>query len=197
MEHFDPGQLRKKLHALPDWKRVTFMAACCERMLPNYVSFSSETYFGDAQTLKQALSEVWRWIETNHLPDDIDSLVRECDRQAPDTADFSSIYTSAALDAANSIAMTLEAMSDATEDRAIEVASIARDTVDLFVQQWSDLDPNSPGLEKLIIEAPLMQVELRRQRRCLEQLKELPDERDQVVTEIRASFSDRSLPPTP
>lgn len=197
MESFDPSKLRKMLHSLPDWKRVGFMAACCERMLPNYRSFSSETGYGDTNRLSQALAEVWRWVETNQLPSDVNNLVRECEQQAPDTEEFTSIYTSAALDAANSIAATLEALSGAAEDRAIEVASLARDTVDLFVQQWNDLDPNSPDLEKQIIEAPLMQAELQRQRECLEQLKDQVGERRLIMAEIRARFSDRSLPGNP
>ena len=194
MERFDSDNLRRMLHSLPDWKRVVFMAACCERMLPNYQSFSSATGYGDASRLRQALDQVWHWIETNQLPRDVSLLVEECNQQAPNTAEFNSAYTSAALDAANSVAIALEALGDETEDRAIEVASLARDTVDLFVQQRNHLDPNSPSLERQIAEDSLMQTELQKQKQSLELLKDQVDQRLLTVARMRAIFSDRSLP---
>ncbi|WP_454828404.1 DUF416 family protein [Pseudoxanthomonas wuyuanensis] len=189
MDYLDPSKLRCLLRSLPGWKRVVFMAECCERMLPNYREFSLETGVGDIERLREALSAVWNWIETDKLPTNISELIAECDQQAPDTSEFSSVYTSAALDAANSIAVTLEALSEATEERAIEVASLARDTVDLFVQQRSDLDPNSPELERQILEHPLMQNELQSQRQCLEKLQDQTKERRLLAAAMRSKFS--------
>lgn len=189
MEIFELGKLRQTLHSLPSWKRVVFMVSCCERMLPNYQSFSSEAGYGNANLLREALDRAWDWIEGGRLPNNMATLIAECEQQAPDTSEFDSIYTSAALDAANSIAETLEALGEATEDQAIEVASLARDTVDLFVQQQQDLDPNSPGLEKEIIESRLMQDELRHQRQCLEELKDRIDERSLIAAEMRSRFA--------
>jgi len=194
MEHFDPRKIRNVLRLLSPWKRVAFMASCCERMLPNYLTFSSETGYGDVTRLNRGLAEVWRWVETNQAPTNVDALVQACEQQNPDTAEFSSIYTSAALDAANSIAATLEALGEATEDRAIEVASFARDTVDLFVQQWNDLDPNDSEIERRIVESPLMQSELKMQRHCLDRLLDDSVNRRLIVAEVRSKFSDRSLP---
>lgn len=194
MEHFDPRKMRNVLRTLPPWKRVAFMGSCCERMLPNYLTFSSETGYGDVTQLNRGLAEVWRWVETNQAPNDVDALVQACEQQGPDTAEFRSIYTSAALDAANSIATTLEALGEATEDRAIEVASLARDTIDLFVQQWNDLDPNDSEIERRIVESPLMQSELKMQRQCLERLSDDSVNRKLIVAEVRSKFSYRSLP---
>lgn len=144
--------------------------------------------------LGQSLGEIWRWVETNELPNGLSDLVRDCDKQAPDTTVLSSIYTSAALDAANSISITLESLKDANEDRAVEVASLARDTVDLFVQQHIDLDPNDPSLERLIVENPLMQVELQVQMNSLELLENWGNERSIVSSAMRQRFSNGSLP---
>jgi len=194
MEHFDSRKLRSVLRLLPAWKRVAFMASCCERMLPNYLTFSLETGYGDVTHLNRGLAEVWRWIETNQAPCDVDVLIQACEQQGPDTAEFSSIYTSAALDAANSIAATLDALGETTEDQAIEVASLARDTVDLFVQQCNELDPNDSEIERRIAETPLMQSELKMQRRCLDRLLDDSVDRGLIVAEVRSKFADRSLP---
>lgn len=194
MEHFDNEKLRQEIGALSHWKRVTFMAACCERMLPNYRSFTMETGHGDPNLLSEALAEVWHWIETDQLPNSVISLVELCEQQAPDTIKFSSIYTSAALDAANSIATTLEALADASEDQALEVASLARDTVDLFVQQQYDLDPSSQDFEEQIVQHSLMQAELLAQRQSLEYLKSHAEEHQIIISGIMEMLSGRSLP---
>lgn len=194
MEHFDNDELRQEVQTLSHWKRVTFMAACCERMLPNYRSFTMETGHGDPTRLSEALAAVWNSLETGQLPNSTISLVEVCERQAPDTAEFSSIYTSAALDTANSIATTLEALANAAEDQVLEVASLARDTVDLFVQQQCDLGPNDQGFEEQIAQHPLMQAELLAQRQSIEYLKSHADEHRLITIEVRGIFSGRSLP---
>lgn len=189
MEPFDAEKLRTFLGALPQWKRIAFMASCCERMLPNYRSFNSETGYGNPKILSDALTIIWDCIESDKVRSDIADIVVECEQQAPDTEDFGSIYTSAALDAANAIAVTLEALGDATEDRAIEVAALARDTVDLYVQQVEGLDPNGPDLEREILESRYMQDELRSQAQSLEMLSGLTGERPLAAANFRSECS--------
>lgn len=199
MESFGAAQLNTAIRVLPPWKRVAFMAYCCERMLPNYGSFKAETSYGDLVLLRSALDVAWKWIELGEAPNSIVGLSAACEAEAPDTSEFKSSYTSSALDAATAIATTLEALKYATEDRAIEVASLARDSVDLYVQEALDLDPNDPCLEEKIAGSNLMQTELRIQRESLEMLKELPDNRSAIGSDLRLHWSylrEGSLPPT-
>jgi len=196
MESFDINRYKSILNALEAWKRVAFMACCCERMLPNYSKFNLESGFGDPETLNHALAIVWNWIESDQMQCKIGTLALKCEQQGPNTADFPSLFTSAALDAANAIASTLEAIGDANVYRAIEVASLARDTVDLFVQQIDNLDPNSIDFERRILEHQYMQDELRNQRIALEKLGSLPSDRRLVVRLFHAECASRggSLP---
>ena len=189
MESFEETKILLAIESMPDWKRLAFMAYCCERMLPNYRNFNAETGYGDVLVLRSALDAAWAWIETNQLSGNVASLVSDCERQAPDTSEFSSTYTSAALDAATATATTLEALTTATAKQVIEVASLARDTVDLFVQEKKDLDPNDPRLEMKIIESGLMQAELRMQRQSLETLKNLQEQRVVASRELRTRWS--------
>jgi uncharacterized protein YjaG (DUF416 family) len=188
--------VRNALATLLPWKQIAFMACCCERMLPNYRKFNSETGFGNPDVLAYALDIVWNWIESDKIQCEIATLVMECEQQAPTTFDFSSPFTSAALDVANAIASTVEAIGDPTEDRAIEVASLSRDTVDLFVQQVDNLDPNATDLESKILGNAYMQDELRNQRKDLEKLISLSSDRCLVVAALRTeySYSGGSLP---
>ncbi len=186
MEVYDEEKLGESLQRLPAWKRIAFMAQVGERLLPNYERFSRETGFGDVSLLRSALDAAWTWIESGKLPDGLKILRGACERQAPHTEKFRSPYTSAALDAANVAAAVLDALGRPNEAQPVEVASLARDTVDLFVQELMNLDPNAPGFEEAILRHDLMQRELRRQREDLEALNKSSDERQTAGRELRA-----------
>lgn len=194
MERFDPDSIRRKAAHLSGWQRVAFMAACCERMLPNYETFHLQTGFGNPGVLRRGLDAVWAWVESDAPLEDTAELISQVDLQAPNTEEFKSAYTSAALDAANSIAITLEAVGGASEDGVVEVASLARDTVDLFIQQHDGLSPSDPGFEDRIMESSLMQTELTAQNQSLKELSESMNERSLVAKVVKYSFSNRSLP---
>jgi uncharacterized protein YjaG (DUF416 family) len=164
MKAFDRETLGRSLALLPPWKKLAFMALTSERMLPNFQRFSSETGFGNASSLRQALDVAWIYIREGKLTGDPEKLKQVCEAQAPNTELFTSIYTSAALDAANSVAAIMDAIRNPTTEFALEVAELARDTVDLFVQETNDLDPRGADFEQSILESPLMQRELQRQK---------------------------------
>lgn len=189
METFDETSLLLKLEGMPAWKRVAFMAYCCERMLPNYAVFKAQTSYGNSAVLRTALDAIWEWVENDQTSENLLMLARQSEQQAPDTAEFSSSYTSAALDAATAIATTAEAISDATASKVIEVASLARDTIDLFVQEVDDLDPNDPRLDEKILRSDLMQAELRTQRQSLEKLKGLPSDDKNLRARLREQWA--------
>src|SRR5262245_34312092 len=125
MEVFDENQLRRSLQSLAHWKRVAFMLLCCERMLPNFQVFSNETGFGDTGILRKAANTAWEWVATAKPIQGLTDLRQLCGSQQPDTEDFSSPFTSAALDAASATEAILEAIEDPDGDQAVEVGSLA------------------------------------------------------------------------
>jgi hypothetical protein len=163
------------------------------RFPANYQRFSAETGFGDVSILRNALDTAWTWIESGRLLGNLAELREACEQQAPDTEQFRSLYTSAALDAANVAAIILEALERPDEARPVDVASLARDTVDLFVQERMNLDPNAPGFEEAILRHNLMQSELRRQREDLEALTKWSGDRETAGRELRAKSAGRTL----
>lgn len=194
MEHFNVSRLNDSLTDLVPWKRVAFMAACCERMLPNYEAFQAEEGWGDASVLRAALAAVWAWIATSADVQDIAALVAGCEEQAPEPGEFASLYVSSALDAANSVAAVLEALDDASVERAIEVATLSRDSVDMFVQLAGNVDVNAPDGEDDILRDPLMQRELRHQAESTRWLAHYSGERTGVAAELRERHGQASLP---
>jgi uncharacterized protein YjaG (DUF416 family) len=189
MEAFDEKELEVRLQRLAAWKRIAFMAQVGMRMLPNYERFSAETGFGDASVLRRTLDAAWSWVESGKPPSDLTTLREACEKQAPDTERFRSRYTSAALDAANAAVAILDAIERPDEARPEEVASLARDTIDLFVQELMDLDPNAPNFENAVLRHDLMQRELRRQREDLETLATWLGERSTAGRELRGTWA--------
>lgn len=193
METFNEETLGRSLQKLAPWKRIAFMAQVGERMLANYQRFSTETGFGDVSVLRNALDTAWTWIESGRLSGNLAELREACEQQAPDTEQFRSPYTSAALDAANVAAIILDTLERPDEARPVDVASLARDTVDLFVQERLNLDPNAPGFEETILRHNLMQSELRRQREDLDVLTKWSGDRETASRELRAKYASNAL----
>lgn len=158
--------LKKKQPQLGYAKSLAFAASCCERSLPNYEAFSTEQRWGDARILREALDLVWRLI-TKSTPAELNShsssLLKALDAVTPDTENFKSNLTSAALDAATSLAEALDYVREGTVDHIVTISSLARDTIYLFVQYQEKADHSDKGFEERITNHPLMVGELTKQ----------------------------------
>ena len=181
--------IRRELKRLPEWKQAAFMLSCCERMLPNFAAFAGETGVGNPAVLRQALDSAWNWIQDEVLPADLNKLRAACDEQAPDTAAFASAYTSAALDAANATASVLDFIERPDIEHAVTVATLATDSIDLYVQERYDIVPDDPDLDQKIVHAPLMDAELKRQESSLNRLLELKEQRQIAARILRQEWS--------
>jgi len=173
------GLLRKKLPDLGYAKSLAFAASCCERSVPNYKAFARETDWGDPKVLAEALELIWRLVTTRN-PADFRSYARGLQGAlkaiTPDTEqDFKSLLTSAALDAANSVAETLDYVRDESIDHIVWVSSFARDTIDLFVQYRNKPDCSDKNVEDQIAHHPLMIAELHKQQADMSTLESIQD----------------------
>jgi uncharacterized protein YjaG (DUF416 family) len=187
---FDPELLGKDLSALSKERRVAFCAACCQRMLPNYQKFSKIEGWGRPEVLTTALAEVWRFLDgTLFAKDRVDDLANGCQEAAPDTEEFTSLYTSSALDAASALVETLRCCDDGDPRHGVIVGTAARDSVDMYVQMRDQLDPSSPALEATILQDPLMQREIEKQRSDVVSLKTAPTLSHEVLLRLRESSS--------
>jgi uncharacterized protein YjaG (DUF416 family) len=159
--HYDEDELQTRLSSIDHRGLVLFGLFVAERLLPNYAVFSREQSFGDVQVLRNALDLAWNWLEGKAVDADaVESMIEACESVAPDTDEFSSLYVSAALDAANSTVNVLRLLTEGDSDLAVENGTFGRDTVDLYVQEIEGMPPNSPDLEERIRLHPLMQSEI-------------------------------------
>lgn len=156
--------IREQLVTLDSGRRLVFGALCCERLLPNYISFQRDSGWGDFAPVRKALDCVWANVygdaQTNTEIVDASSA---CELAAPSSDDFMSIYVTAAQDACFAVCSLLDYVLENDIDKIVQAATYATDSVDLFVQEMDGIEPGDPELEGKILMHPLMQKELERQ----------------------------------
>ncbi|XYH97778.1 DUF416 family protein [Sorangium sp. So ce1128] len=155
-------------------QQLAFGAACCERMLPNYQTFTREVSWGDVVPLREALDTVWVACDSERVADaQSRDMLSKCEECAPSSEGFTSIYTSSAQDAVFAICSLLDFLLDGDVARVVSAARFSIDSVDLVVQEREAMDPRDPLREHKILTHPLMQQELLRQQRDLEEARHI------------------------
>lgn len=164
--------IREQLVALDSGRRLVFGALCCERLLPNYISFQRDSGWGDFAAVRKALDCVWAHVYGNAQQDaEIVDASSACELAAPSSDDFTSIYVTAAQDACFAVCSLLDYVLENDIDKIVQAATYATDSVDLFVQETNGIVPGDPELEAKILRHPLMQRELERQGSDLEAIR--------------------------
>ena len=172
MEPFNGSAIERALAPLSREAQVAFAISCCERLYPNYLAFKRETGWGEPDVLRKALDLAWSFLEGVWPSPDSVALVRQQIQAAePETEDFNTILVSSALDAAACANLILQFVEEGGVGKIVEIASLCRDTVDMFVQDQDGLVPTDPKLEERILNHRLMQAELQRQHDDLLDLK--------------------------
>jgi uncharacterized protein len=165
---FNEKQALDALSQMAAHQSLTFGAACCERMLPNYNVFVREVGWRDAEPLRNALDAAWEACDGKASSNvELREMLSRCEECAPDSEDFTSLYTSSAQDAVFAVCCLLDFLLDGDVARIVSIARFATDSVDLIVQECEGMDPRDPFREHKILEHLLMQQELVRQRRDL------------------------------
>lgn len=170
---FDEAALAAWGSRLAPAARLAFAVACAERLLPNYGAFHRQFGWGRPKILRKALDAVWAAITdgTNPTDAELDELEQEVVDCEPETEDFDTILVSSALDAACAAGHVLAILRTNDVDDMVAVASLARDSVDMYVQEAESMPVQAPDLEERIRLHPLMQSELHYQAGLLSELE--------------------------
>jgi hypothetical protein len=145
--------------------------------------------WGRPEILRRSLNEVWDSLERgiSLSTDRIDALKQQCDQIIPDTEDFSSTYTSAALDAGTAVLATLECCRNGDPKHALDAASFCIDTVDMYIQDRDSLDYSDVEFEHKIYTDPLMVRELEGQRKDLLELAHSESLNSDLLRKLRSN----------
>lgn len=188
--------LRQEIKKIDKTKQVAFALLLCERMVPALEKFARETGF-DSSIYRDSLSDVWCYLSNNISSLNYGEIARRCLDQAPDTEKFYHPLTSAALNAALSVAATINFLADDDVTHIVEAAGLARDTAALYAQAVEATPPLSLSFDE-IMEQPLVKHEQRQQAVDLEFVQALPiDGSGQMVSVIkeRSARTPALLPP--
>lgn len=178
-----------RLGQLDARRQLTFGAACCERLLPNYEAFSQDACWGDATPLRHALDRIWAHLGGAVLAaDEAGTALEACEAAVPDSEEHTSLYVTAAQDACFAVCALYDFVQDPQADHIADVARFAIDSVDLYVQEIERMHPDDPRLEHKITNHWLMQRELAQQESDLEAVCAASSMGSTLLAELRTSW---------
>jgi uncharacterized protein YjaG (DUF416 family) len=165
--------LEPTLCLLSKAKQLTFALMLCERLMPFFSWFASQTSFGTTSTYRKSLDDAWRHLADTASTSDWLGAARACTNGAPDMDDFDHPLKSAALSAALSVELTMEFLTDGDVAHVLEAAQLTNDVAAMYANSQSARPPLGLSDDELI-EHPYMRRELERQLEDLEFVKSLP-----------------------
>jgi len=193
MLRFDKELLGQQLEGLPLTHRAAFAAACAERLLPAYSRFSDEAGRGDPETIRMALSRLWEDLNGGNPASELElrALAKKCLALVPREDEEPWVdWQPSGEDAAAAVVYALEARWKEGSQEATRVARRAYEAIDRFAMK------NEPGVivtaasEARVLEHRLVQAELARQRRDLDELR---GARDRDVRDLASRLRDRAV----
>ncbi|TVP51099.1 MAG: DUF416 family protein [Halomonas sp.] len=149
-----PQGFYQRLQELPLPAQQAFMAALCERLLPNYALYEQTTGQGDGHTLKTVLSLVW---ERLNVPNASIDFARQAEKLAecePPQED-DSFGARRALDAVVSVSALLDTLQDESPEAVLDVSRTSRAGVRAFIE-LTEGEVDAQALALIIRDHPLM-----------------------------------------
>jgi uncharacterized protein YjaG (DUF416 family) len=183
MDHF-AAEASAQVPTLTTSAKAAFAYAICERLTPHYHAFSEAEGWGDLLVLQSALVVLRQAVFAAPAIPDVQRTYRQVEEVTPDSDDFGSSLGSFALDTCCAILAALDFILTAHDQAVLDVATFARNTVDLYVQELEELDPNDPHLEQKIDRSLSMVQEVQWQRAALKRLASREQPSPELLQEL-------------
>ena len=169
---FEEAQLLSKIEHLSRHDRTAFAGACAERMLRAYFKFSDRTGRGNPHKLREILTRLWSDLAGNAMSEaEAEAQIRETNDLIPCADDLPWVPEQpAAEDAAEAVAYALRSRQSGSSQEAVWAAYCAYEALDDFVINHEHIDTNIEGAHARVLAHPLIQAELLRQQRDLEEI---------------------------
>lgn len=170
--HYNEQELVRRLEQLSPKLRVVFAAACAERLLPTYFSFSERTGNGDPSRLAMILERLWVDLQGNPMStEEMRANLDVCMSLIPQEGEDLWVDEQAyAEDAAVALAYALRCRQSGESQEAAWAARRAYEAVDYYVINRVGIDANQPGGEEQVLSHDIVRAELARQHRDIEDL---------------------------
>jgi uncharacterized protein YjaG (DUF416 family) len=172
---YNEPEIIKNIECLPLLLRVAFAALCAERLLPAYIRFCGQTGTGDAQKMEAILGRVWRDIAGEHITnEELQAELDACMSLIPQEDEGEWIEQQAyAEDAGAAVAYALRARKSGEPQEAAWAARCAYETLHYYLTYQEGRHAIDPGEVERTMAHPIVQAELLRQKRDLDDLAKI------------------------
>lgn len=137
--------IHKRLENLESWQHLTFMAALCERMAPNFKLFCQMNELSaEAKMYQNILNLVWEYLTIKDVKINFENQLEKLETIIPDVNDYDSFGVVPALDACQALAEILHAIiAGETLEKAVEISLISLGTIRALLEtetgrDWSE-----------------------------------------------------------
>ncbi|GHB11391.1 YjaG family protein [Modicisalibacter luteus] len=163
---------KARLVSLNKRQRLAFMAALCERLLPNYTLYAQMTGQGEPQGLRVVLDLVWEALLVREARIDFARQAEKLAELEP-PSDDDSFGARRAVETVVALSALLDALQGEAEEAPQEVSQVSRNGVQAFIEmtEGSDEDDAERNAER-IRQHPLMDVEFDFQLAVLERVED-------------------------
>ncbi|EWH01724.1 YjaG family protein [Halomonas sp. BC04] len=163
----------QRLQALSPRQQQAFMAALCERLLPNYGLYAQTTGEGNPAGLRAILDLVWEQLAVREARIDFDRQAEKLAELEPMAVD-DSFGVRRALEAVVALSALLDTLRGEAPDAVLEVSRVSKGGVRAFIE-LTEGEEDAQRLAVLIREHPLMADETEFQDAVLEAAEESLD----------------------
>lgn len=170
MASTNPPGFYQRLQQLPLASQQAFMAALCERLLPNYALYEQTSGHGDGHTLRAVLNLVWERLS---VPNASIDFARQAEKLAEcePPEDDESFGARRALDAVVSISALLDTLQGESSEAVLDVSRTSRAGVRAFIE-LTEGEEDANALALLIRDHPLTEDENNFQDAVLEEVSQ-------------------------
>ncbi|PMR77230.1 YjaG family protein [Billgrantia endophytica] len=151
------GGFHQRLQGLAPRQQQAFMAALCERLLPNYGLYAQTTGNGNPAGLRAILDLVWEQLSVREARIDFDRQAEKLAELEPPGND-DSFGARRALEAVVALSAVLDTLRGESPDAVLEVSRTSKGGVRAFIE-LTEGEEDARRLAERIREHPLMEDE--------------------------------------
>lgn len=170
---FDEQKLIAQLVRLPVPLRIAFAASCAERQMRSYRLFKAQWLRAAPDAMQGALDDIWNRPYEVDDAGAFEEYVEGLMALIPQEASMQNSWSQEATNAQNAgmaVVYALRTMLRGEPQEAAWAARVAYEALDNFVINNEGIDPSTPGGQARVLMHPLIQAELRRQERDIQEL---------------------------
>jgi len=170
----------QRLQGLEPRRQQAFMAALCERLLPNYALYAQTTGQGNPAGLRAILDLVWERLSVRDARIDFERQAEKLAELAP-SEDDDSFGARRATEVVAALSALLDTLQGEAPEAVLEVSRASRGGVRAFIE-LTEGEEDGERLAALVREHPLMADENDFQDAVLEAAEQGPLDRDALKT---------------